>query len=127
MSRHSFDVATGREAPSAVRDALRELGSHLPTAMRDDLLLLITEVVTNAVRHSGAVQGDPIAIDLREQRDCVRVEVTDPGHGFRVKAITTGSQDGLGGWGLWMVDELSDRWGVDFRHSTRVWCEFDRA
>jgi hypothetical protein len=29
------------------------------------------------------------------------------------------------GRGLWIVEQLTDRWGVDLSHSTRVWCEFD--
>src|SRR3954454_6249959 len=82
MPHHSFAVSTGRDAPSAVRDALRARAAHFSPQMRDDLLLLLTEVVTNAVRHSGATTGDPIRIALNENRDCVRVEVTDPGDGF---------------------------------------------
>jgi hypothetical protein len=31
-----------------------------------------------------------------------------------------------GGWGLWLVDQLADRWGVGHSHSTRVWLEFNR-
>ena len=31
------------------------------------------------------------------------------------------------GWGLWLIDQLTDRWGVDCSHSTRVWLEFDRG
>ena len=112
MSRHSFAVSTGREAPSAVRDALRERGAHLPPAMRDDLLLLLTEVVTNAVRHSGATTGDPIAIELHENSDHVRVEVTDPGHGFDPPDRLVPDLTKTGGLGLVLVDRLSRAWGT---------------
>jgi anti-sigma regulatory factor (Ser/Thr protein kinase) len=112
MSRHKFAVSTGREAPSAVRDALRERGSHLPKAMRDDLLLLLTELVTNAVRHSGARAGDPIAIELHENTDHIRVEVTDPGHGFEPPDRLVPDLTKTGGLGLVLVDRLSRSWGT---------------
>src|SRR5215208_3207386 len=112
MSQHSFAVSTGRDAPSAVRDALRERGSHLPQPMRDDLLLLLTEVVTNAVRHSGAAKGDPIAIAMSESRNCVRVEVTDPGNGFERPARLVPDLTKTGGLGLVLVDRLSRAWGT---------------
>jgi anti-sigma regulatory factor (Ser/Thr protein kinase) len=110
--RHSFAVSTGRDAPSAVRKALRERGAHLPQPMRDDLLLLLTEVVTNAVRHSGAKQGAPIEIEMSEARDCVRVEVTDPGRGFEPPTRLVPDLTRTGGLGLVLVDRLSRAWGT---------------
>jgi anti-sigma regulatory factor (Ser/Thr protein kinase) len=112
MPRPSFAVSTGRDAPSAVRDALRERGAHLPEPMRDDLLLLLTEVVTNAVRHSGALNGDPIEIALSESRDCVRVEVVDPGAGFERPGRLVPDLTKTGGLGLVLVDRLSRAWGT---------------
>ena len=58
--------------------------------------------------------------------ECLHIEVTDDGAGFD-PTVTRPEPRSLrsGGWGLWMVDQLTDRWGVDFSHSTRVWCEFD--
>jgi anti-sigma regulatory factor (Ser/Thr protein kinase) len=112
MPHHSFAVSTGRDAPSAVRDALRERGQHLPPQMRDDLLLLLTEVVTNAVRHSGAAKGDPIQIAMSERNDCVRVEVTDPGHGFAKPHHLVPDLTKTGGLGLVLVDRLSRAWGT---------------
>jgi anti-sigma regulatory factor (Ser/Thr protein kinase) len=124
MPHHSFAVSTGRDAPSAVRDALRERGAHLPRQMRDDLLLLLTEVVTNAVRHSGATQGDPIQIAMNENHDCVRVEVTDPGDGFQPPDRLVPDLSKTGGLGLVLVDRLSRAWGT--RRTARgalVWFE----
>jgi anti-sigma regulatory factor (Ser/Thr protein kinase) len=112
MPHHSFAVSTGRDAPSAVRDALRERGAHLPQPLRDDLLLLLTEVVTNAVRHSGATKGDPIRIALKEHGDHVRVEVTDPGGGFAKPERIVPDLTKSGGLGLVLVDRLSRAWGT---------------
>jgi anti-sigma regulatory factor (Ser/Thr protein kinase) len=80
--------------------------------MRDDLLLLLSEVVTNAVRHSGAIKGDPIRIAMSETRDCVRVEVTDPGDGFAKPARLAPDLSKTGGLGLVLVDRLSRAWGT---------------
>ena len=126
MSRHSFAVSTGRDAPSAVRDALRERGAHLPERMRDDLLLLLTEVVTNAVRHSGAANGDPIQIAMSEESDCVRVEVTDPGAGFEPPQRLVPDHSRPGGLGLVLVDRLSRAWGTrKTKEGSLVWFELD--
>ena len=123
-SRHSFAVSNGRDAPSAVRTALRERGAHFPPALRDDLLLLLTEVVTNAVRHSGAADGAPIAIEMREAEDCVHVVVTDPGDGFDRPGRLEPDHSRTGGLGLVLVDRLARTWGTRrTRAGAQVWFE----
>ena len=117
--RHSFAVRAGREAPSAVRSALRERGAHLPAELRDDLLLLLTEVVTNAVRHSGAKDGDPIEVEVRERPDGLRVQVTDPGSGFERPTAPVPDHSTPGGLGLVLVDRLARDWGTG--HTKRGW------
>jgi anti-sigma regulatory factor (Ser/Thr protein kinase) len=127
VSHHSFAVTTGRDAPSAVRKALRERGSHFPQPLRDDLLLLLTEVVTNAVRHSGATSGDPIRIAMKENRDHVRVEVTDPGDGFAKPERLVPDLTRTGGLGLVLVDRLSRAWGTrTTSKGSLVWFELAR-
>ena len=126
MAGHSFAVRAGREAPAAVRDALRERSRHWPDGMRDDLLLLLTEVVTNAVRHSGTRTGEPIEIEVREQDDCVRVEVVDAGDGFEPPERLVPDLTRTGGLGLVLVDRISRAWGV--RRSPQgatVWFELE--
>ena len=124
---HSFAVRTGRDAPAAVREALRERGSHLPDPVRDDLLLLLTEVVTNAVRHSGAKSGDPIEIALDENADHVRVEVTDPGTGFERPQRLVPDLTRTGGLGLVLVDRLARSWGTQRTpKGALVWFELSR-
>jgi anti-sigma regulatory factor (Ser/Thr protein kinase) len=92
--------------------------------MRDDLLLLLTEVVTNAVRHSGARQGDPIQVQMSERRDCVRVEVIDPGQGFKRPERPMPDHSKAGGLGLVLVDRLSRAWGTRrTRNGWLVWFE----
>ena len=124
MSRHSIAVRIGADAPAAVRDALRERLGHLPDRVRDDLALLLTEVVTNAVRHSGADDGTPVSIELNERRDHVRAEVVDLGDGFERPARPVPDLTKTGGLGLVLVDRMSRAWGT--RRTERgslVWFE----
>jgi len=116
------------EAASVARRAVDELAmgeGAPPEAFLDDLRLLVSEVVTNAVRHSGGTVGDgaeAIELTARAGNGRVRVEVTDPGAGFRYDG-PTGTLETEGGWGLYLVDRLADRWGIDDDPTTRVWFE----
>src|SRR5204862_3953150 len=87
--------------------------------------VVLSELVTNAIKHGGLTPLQRIEVEVSVRPDLMRMEVTDPGGGFEIAALTPGRADGSGGWGLWLVDPMTDRWGVDFRHSTNVWCEFD--
>ena len=87
--------------------------------------LLVSELVTNSVRHAGLGEGSRISLHIESRPEVVRVEVTDPGSGFvpDMRAITIAQESG---WGLYLVDELADRWGVDAVGGTHVWFEIDR-
>jgi len=81
------------------------------------VLLLLSELVTNSVRHSGASPNDQVEIDLREEEHTVHIEVRDPGPGV---GIAPGEIPGHSG--LRIVEAVSERWGV--RHDpTTVWFE----
>ncbi len=95
-----------------MRVALRERCAHLPRELSDDLMLLLTELVTNAVRHSGAAEGAPIQVDIRERGESVRVEVVDPGAGFERPDEVVPDHETTGGLGLVLVDRLSREWGT---------------
>lgn len=112
----------GPEAAGQARDELHQLDS-LRGAMLDNLRLLVTELVTNSVRHAGARNVD---LTVLAGLDAVRVEVSDDGPGFTPRP--RGSDDDReGGWGLFLVQRLASRWGVlAGEDQTRVWCELDR-
>jgi serine/threonine-protein kinase RsbW len=81
------------------------------------LRLLISEIVTNAVRHGG--HHEPV--ELRASwNSVVRVEVIDHGEGFTPHP-RTGEIDDPGGFGLFLVGRLADQWGVETNEGTRVW------
>jgi anti-sigma regulatory factor (Ser/Thr protein kinase) len=92
----------------------------------DDLRLLLSELVTNSVRHSGGEKADPVRVRVSVNRSTVHVEVTDVGDGFRSPDGPVGLGHGEGGWGLFLVDQLADQWGVDTGDSTKVWFDLNR-
>ena len=92
---------------------MSECTEGLSRGLRDDALLLTSELVANALKHGKGVVTLRVA---REPRDLL-VEVSDQGHG----AIEmTPKPSSLGGWGLRVVDEVAADWGVR-PGSTRVW------
>jgi anti-sigma regulatory factor (Ser/Thr protein kinase) len=89
--------------------------------------LLVTELVANSVKH---VQNGPVdVIQLRVLlfAQHVRAEVIDHGPGFDASAVVGPRAGGEAGWGLFLLDQMADRWGVDHSHSTRVWFELARS
>ena len=111
------------EAGHAARVAIADGYPSLPEPARTDLMLLVTELVTNAVRHGGDRGDLPIRLEVGHNDGHMRVQVEDPGATFiPPPAILSG--DSAGGWGLFLVDQVADRWGVSPASAgTRVWFE----
>lgn len=109
------------DAPRSARDAAAELVSRLRAgqARAEDLALVVSELVSNAVLHG---PGDHLTLRLIGTRKLIRVEVTDPGKsGFDWPEL----QGGAGHWGLGIVKAFSERVGITRHPSTCVWCELD--
>jgi serine/threonine-protein kinase RsbW len=116
-----------RESPSRARHAVSTLRERLDEQTFADLELLVSELVTNAVRHARLNQGDVIRLDVEESDERVRVEVVDDGVGF-VPRTPRPAADGVSGWGLYIAERVADRWGVNTADgTTRVWAEWDLA
>jgi len=94
------------------------VSEHVRESTCDDVTLIVSELVTNAVRH-----GSGEAIDIALSVDgVVKVDVRDEG-GDIVPAIRHQADDGRpGGWGLVLVDRIAQEWGVVTDGCTRVWC-----
>ena len=112
----------------AARQALSDLRSQVDDDLLERSRLALTEIITNSVKHAGLRPSQLIDVQVALFLALLRIEVTDAGPGFQ-PAVTRPdpSSAGAGGWGLWLVDQVTDRWGVDCSHSTRVWLEFDRG
>ncbi len=107
-----------------VADALAPLDGELGT-LAHDVRLLATELVANAVRHTG-VPGGEVEIRLHLADDVVHLIVLDDGPGFDPPSRPLAAPDGPGGWGLYLVDRRARRWGTDSGDRHRVWLELER-
>jgi anti-sigma regulatory factor (Ser/Thr protein kinase) len=116
-------LASDVNAPSEARRAMDRLSSLVDDPVFDDLRLLVSELVTNGVRHAGQGPAGWIDLAVRWNRAGVRVEVTDPGPGFEDVREPSIYQES--GWGLYLVEQVATRWGVDRSGRTTVWFEID--
>jgi anti-sigma regulatory factor (Ser/Thr protein kinase) len=124
----TFDLELPRELDSAAaaRHAVDQLSDRLPEEQLGDVRLLVSELVTNSLRHAELGDEDHIRLGVDVTDSHVRVEVSDPGPGFE-PAGPSEDPDSAEGWGLYLVATLSDRWGVERGDTTRVWFELDRS
>ena len=121
-SRNSFTFPREPRTVRAARAALYELEGHVPENRLYDASLCLSELVTNAVQHPGAGGDLELTLALDESR--LRVEVADEGRGFEPGPPTQGDERG---WGLFIVDNLADGWGVEPGDRTIVWFEIERT
>jgi anti-sigma regulatory factor (Ser/Thr protein kinase) len=119
-------VPASAEAGGALRRAVRSLARWLGPQTAEDVELLVTELATNGVKHARTVDGNRITLDARVDPDHLRVEVRDGGHGFEHDGRRAGSAE-PGGWGLMLVEDLADAWGIEDEPSTTVWFEITHA
>ncbi len=130
-----FEVPVGPPAAGVARHKVIEaLGDQLGEIERSNLELMISELVTNCVRHAGMQEdSDHITVHAAVAPDRLRIEVCDTGHGFepgppRLRSFE-GPDGGLrpeGGIGLVLLDRLARAWGVAAEDQVCVWAEFDR-
>ena len=121
-TRLDVDIPRDLRAPTRARRAVEELGPAIDAEVRSDVVLLVSELVSNSVKYGGV--GDlRLQIEAPEPRR-LRVEVVDQGSGFEPVARSRPKTE-PGGWGLHLVETLADRWGVH-EGSTHVWFEIDR-
>jgi anti-sigma regulatory factor (Ser/Thr protein kinase) len=116
------EVLCDRGEPFAVRKVLAKLDSL--GRVLGDLLLIASELVTNAVLYSGCSNEEVIRVRLDRARDHVLLSVWDPGVSGRSAAVAMAEQRSSGGgFGLWLVARLARRWGTERAEGYRVWAE----
>lgn len=128
-ARHdlSFTLLARPAAAAHARRALIRVA--LPEVTRDDLALLVTELVTNSVVHAGLSPADCIDVELTNGTGTVRLAVHDRGPGFAPGPAEASEPLGANplvpnGRGLVILAALSSRWGVDRdADGCTVWCE----
>jgi anti-sigma regulatory factor (Ser/Thr protein kinase) len=109
--------------PQGARQARRIIADELSTVLSatelEDVKLMVSELVTNGIVHGGPGEEAPVMLDLRINGS-IRCAVLDQGPGFAAR-VREGEH---GGWGLRLVEQLSDRWGMECSpRRTEVWFE----
>jgi anti-sigma regulatory factor (Ser/Thr protein kinase) len=116
------DISAPAIARSAVAERLAGLG--VDGAFGQTVVLLVSEVVSNAVRHSNGPPEAGISLDATVTERAVRIAVTDGGPGFTPRPR---DPDRLGeGYGLYLVAKAASAWGIETDGGTTVWFELER-
>ena len=120
----TLDLFADPHAPARARESLDELRTIVDPVTLDNITLLVNELVTNSVKFAGRGR---IQVKLSGSEDrAVRVEVLDDGPGF----VPNHQQPALtdtAGRGLFLVEAIADRWGVNMDGRTCVWFEIGAA
>ena len=124
----SFELAGGPYAVTASRLALAGLEDRLDPNVLFDIRLLVSELVTNCVKHARVGPEESIVLSVDIQDDRVRVSVVDKGPGFEPpgQPVSEAAAEAGSGWGLFLVDQLSEDWGVERDAGAIVWFELTR-
>jgi anti-sigma regulatory factor (Ser/Thr protein kinase) len=114
------------ESIPRAREVLESLRGQLEESVLDDLRLIVSELVTNSIRHAGLRTSDPIDLEVSVNESTIRLELRDRGRGFAPPPSPTNPFQ-ESGWGLFLVSQLTDRWGVSTEAGeTTVWIEIHR-
>jgi anti-sigma regulatory factor (Ser/Thr protein kinase) len=109
------------------RAAIDRLDGQLADEDLRDARLLVSELVTNAVRHVPDEVAAGVELEIALEPACLRVEVRDGGPGFRRADLPRHRRgaEQTSGWGLMILDRLASRWGAEADGAARVWFELD--
>jgi anti-sigma regulatory factor (Ser/Thr protein kinase) len=117
-------VPAGPAAPATARRALTHwLNVHTTNGLLSDAPLVVSELVTNSLRHAGLPAAAAVRVSAALADDVLRIEVEDGGTSGAVVRREP-NRDRGGGFGLNIIDALALRWGVERADGTLVWVEF---
>jgi anti-sigma regulatory factor (Ser/Thr protein kinase) len=108
-------------APARARRAISKLAAI--DAVRDDALLIVSELATNAVVHSGSAPEEEFELRAELVPSGLRIAVIDPGRSNKTPVPRNGNTRGPGGMGLRVVELLARRWGSERNRQLEVWAE----
>jgi anti-sigma regulatory factor (Ser/Thr protein kinase) len=117
----ALDLPCDPGAPAAVRQALADVDeAGWPVG---DAMLIASELVTNAVLHSGCSADHTVSVRASQRGNRILIAVHDPGLSRRPAEPRRHEGSAFGGWGLRIVEQLADRWGAERPDGYRVWAE----
>jgi anti-sigma regulatory factor (Ser/Thr protein kinase) len=111
-------------APKLAREAVGKL--DVSGGVRDDALLVVSELATNAVLHSGCDPSEEIEVVAEFLPDALRIAVTDAGRSGSTPAPRAAEDFAPGGMGLRVVQAIARGWGAERLGGMRVWAELPR-
>jgi anti-sigma regulatory factor (Ser/Thr protein kinase) len=123
-SERRFRFSGLPQAVGAARRALREWERYFEPGLFYDLSLCVSELVTKSVQRAKPASGEEIELAVLRYEHLVRAEIMES---RRDVIVTQPSAMDGGEWGMFIVDRVADRWGVDRSMGTRLWCEIDLA
>jgi anti-sigma regulatory factor (Ser/Thr protein kinase) len=118
-------IRGGVDAPSRARRlVLSQLDDQIGPTTASDVALIVSELVTNSVVHADVGRHRTLTLDLVRLDDRIRISVIDPGSRLEPHILPP-DDERLDGFGLFLVRELSEAWGVgrDRIGRSRVWCD----
>jgi serine/threonine-protein kinase RsbW len=117
-------------APASVALVRAQIGADLgqvsiAPAVIEDVLLVASELLTNAIRHgeplAGGGDGGEVTVAWQIDPNAIIVRVTDAGGASRPRVRHPSARD-IGGRGLALVEAIASRWGVEAAdNATTVW------
>ncbi len=114
-----------RLARHAFADQITALG--VEGEARDDAMLVLSELVSNAVKHAAPLPSGEITVRWQVDDEVMHIEITDGGASTRPRAGVA-ALSALGGRGLDIVRSVSRHWGVtEGEGSVTVWAEVPRS
>ncbi len=117
----SLEVPCDPYAPVIVRNALAEV--HDGGWSLDDGRLVASELVSNAVRHSGCADEHRLQVEVSRREGRLLISVHDPGLSGQPALPAADDRSMAGGWGLRIIEEVSEAWGAERPDGYRVWAE----
>jgi anti-sigma regulatory factor (Ser/Thr protein kinase) len=120
--RLSWEAESSRTARQLASDFAED---WLPKMEVEKLALMVSEVVTNAVKHGSPEADGNIGLRIEGDQDALRVVVTDGGHDFAFDPGSIEDSDRNEHFGLLLVDRLADRWGLSLDGKKAIWLEVD--
>jgi anti-sigma regulatory factor (Ser/Thr protein kinase) len=119
MVNVNLELERDQSAPARARAMVRGLRPLLGAERTEDATLLVSELVTNAVKYGSG----PVSLKVEADEGRSRFMISDAGGGATPALRETGGER-AGGYGLHLVDRIADEWGV-IHASMHVW--FDLA
>ena len=123
-SRALFHLPPRAQAARMGRQSVRHVLAGTPDEVLERIELLVSELVTNSVTHAALAPEQNVDLKVLTWPGRVRVEVADPGSHFSPEGRPAPGAESR--WGLFLLNQMADRWGMDRRDPGKtLWFEVD--